>query len=104
MVIACGGDGDGRRPNALAPRAAVDGTHAAPDVAGSTDGDARVVSRTGPEDVYALKGDHASAERRADELVTAHCGALGHTVTQEGSEVVEPGPGATKTEWHLHYT
>lgn len=103
VVIACGGDGDGRARGTLAPRVAVDGAHPAPDVSGSTDGAARVVSRAGIEGVIALTGDHAAAEGRADELMTADCGARGHTVTQEGMEVIYPGPGATEMEWHLHY-
>ena len=77
--------------------------HAARENAGPTDGDARGVSRTATEGVIALTGDHALAERRADELMTAHCGAPGHTVTQEGMEEVDPATGPTKLEWHLHY-
>jgi hypothetical protein len=111
VLIACGGDGDGRARGTLAPRAAV--AHAGPDIAEPTDGEARVVSRTDTEGVIALKGGQATSERHADELMTAHCGARGHTVTQEGieallppgmsNEAVKPDAGPTKTEWHLHY-
>jgi hypothetical protein len=63
-------------------------------------GDASVEQRTAVGGTVSLSGNRSTAKKRADVLMSQHCGEGAFAIVREGEEVIE----ATNTiEWRVHY-